>query len=149
MSDTQQLHTPLSRATAHARAKTPALAIEHGLPLLVYGALAVALTWPLAAHLGDAFPSAPGEGAQDLWEKLWNLWWVGEALRRGVSPFFTDALFYPQGASLLFHPLNLTSGLLALPLRAIFGPIAAYNLLVLLSFALSGYAVFLLARAHG
>src|SRR5262249_32659860 len=90
-----------------------------------------------------------GEGAQDLWEKLWNIWWFGEALRRGTSPFFTDALFYPQGASLLFHPLNLTSALMALPLRVLFGPIAAYNLVVLLSFVLSGYAVFLLARAHG
>ncbi|HEX9372182.1 MAG TPA: hypothetical protein VF897_14300, partial [Roseiflexaceae bacterium] len=36
----------------------------------------------------------------------------------------------------------------ALPLRAAAGTIAAYNLFVLLSFVLSGYAVFLLARRH-
>ncbi len=149
MSDAQHLRTSLGQHVAQPRAEAAARMREHGLPLLVYTVLAIALTWPLVAHLGEAFPSTPGEGAQDLWEKLWNIWWVGEALRRGANPFYTDALFYPQGASLLFHPLNLTSALMALPLRALFGPIAAYNLVVLLSFVLSGYAVFLLARAHG
>lgn len=123
--------------------------LEHGLALLVYGALALLALWPLPTRFATAYPAAPGEGTQDLWQNLWNLWWVAEALRRGVSPLFTDALFYPRGASLLFHPLDLTSGVLALPLRALAGQVVAYNALVLLSFVLSGYAVFLLARRHG
>jgi hypothetical protein len=149
MSDTSHVYAASHTAADRAQSRASAAVREHGWPLLIYSALAILLTWPLAANLGSAFPSAPGESAQDLWEKLWDIWWVGEALRRGVNPFFTDVLFYPGGASLLFHPLNATNGLLALPLRALFGAIATYNLLVLLSFVLSGYAVYLLARAHG
>jgi hypothetical protein len=144
----QRLSTSLDYSKHQSRVSAAAWMRGHGLPLCIYSAMAIVLTWPLVTHLGVAFPSAPGESAQDLWEKLWNIWWVGEALARGANPFYTDALFYPQGASLLFHPLNLTSALMALPLRALFGPIAAYNLVVLLSFVLSGYVIFLLARAH-
>lgn len=125
------------------------VAALHGAVLLFYTGLAVLLTWPLVLNLGSAYPATPGEGAQDLWQNLWNLWWVSEAWQRGIDPFFTDVLFYPEGASLLFHPLNLTSGVLGLPLRSLFGQIVAYNLLVLLSFLLSGYALFLLARQCG
>src|SRR6266508_341902 len=148
MNDVQRPFVPTDGTIEQARTKISWFVLDHGLPLLCYSALAILLTWPHARYLGDALPSAPGEGAQDLWQNAWNLWWAGDALRRGQSFFFTDVLFYPQGASLLFHPLNLTSGLLAVPLRAAAGTIAAYNLLVLLSFVLSGYAVFLLARRH-
>jgi hypothetical protein len=115
----------------------------------LFALLAAALTWPLVLQFGTRYPAAPGEGTQDLWQNLWNLWWVGEALRRGVYPFSTDMLFYPRGGSLLFHPLNLTSGVIAFPFAGIFGITVAYNLLVLLGFALSGLAIFLLARRHG
>ncbi|NOK63915.1 MAG: hypothetical protein GFH23_1086764n1, partial [Chloroflexi bacterium AL-N1] len=125
------------------------VAALHGAVLLFYTGLALLLTWPLAINLGIAYPATPGEGAQDLWQNLWNLWWVSESWQRRINPFFTDVLFYPQGASLLFHPLNLTSGVLGLPLRALFGQIITYNLLVLLSFLLSGYVLFLLARQCG
>ena len=37
-----------------------------------------------------------------------------EGLRK-VDPFHTDLLFYPQGADLYFHTLNLPATLLALP----------------------------------
>jgi hypothetical protein len=149
MGEPQQLFMHPIEAATPRRPRTLWFALEHGLPLLVYTVLAVVLTWPLAVQLGAAFPAAPGEGAQDLWQNVWNLWWAGAALRRGVSPFFADTLFYPTGASLLFHPLNLTSGLLAIPLRALGGEVVAYNVLALLSFTLSGYALFLLARRHG
>jgi hypothetical protein len=149
MGDARHLRLTQGHVIRQARARASTFTLDHGLPLLIFGAITAVLTWPLAARLGDRFPAAPGEGAQDLWQNLWNIWWVGEALGRGANPFYTDALFYPRGASLLFHPLNLTSALMALPLRALFGPVAAYNLVVLLSFVLSGYAVFLLARAHG
>lgn len=121
----------------------------HALPLLLFTLLAIVLTWPLALHLRNAYPGAQGEGAQDLWQNVWNLWWAREAIGRGTTPFFTDALFYPQGASLLFHPLNLTSGLLAIPLQVLFDLVTTYNTLALLSFALSGYFLYLLARAQG
>jgi hypothetical protein len=137
---------PLSERVSSNAATTLA---EHSIPLAFYTAAALLLTWPLPRNFLSSYPAMPGEGAQDLWQNLWNLWWAGAALRRGVTPFFTDALFYPRGASLLFHPLNLTAGLLSIPLRWVGGPVFAYNALVVLSFVLSGYAVFLLARERG
>src|SRR5262245_26347180 len=121
MGESQQLFMHPIETVAPLRTRTLWFALDHGLPLLAYSLLAVVLTWPLAAQFGTVFPAAPGEGAQDLWQNVWNLWWAGTALRRGASPFFTDTLFYPTGASLLFHPLNLTGGLLAIPLRALGG----------------------------
>src|SRR5579859_2805012 len=114
----------------------------------IYSVLAVLLTWPLTLHVDSAYPATPGQ-APDLWQNLWDLWWAGEALRRPTTPFFTDMLFFPRGASLLFHPLNLTGGLLALVPTVLFGPVAAYNILVLLSFSVSGVAVATIARRHG
>lgn len=123
--------------------------LAHILVLAVFVVLAAVLTWPLPQYLALRYPAESLEGAQDLWQNIWNLWWAGEALRRGIDPFLTDMLFFPNGGSLLFHPLNLTQGLLSVPLQQAFGMVVAYNLLALLSFVLSGYAVALLARAHG
>ena len=92
MNDAQQLYVPIDGTIEQARTKISWFVLDHGLPLLCYSALAILLTWPLARYLGDALPAAPGEGAQDLWQNAWNLWWAGEALRRGQSFFFTDAL---------------------------------------------------------
>jgi hypothetical protein len=132
-----------------ARSEAATTLAEHSILLAFYTAAALLLTWPLPLNFLSSYPATPGEGAQDLWQNLWNLWWAGAALHRGVNPFFTDVLFYPRGASLLFHPLNLTAGLLSIPLRWLAGPVFAYNALVVLSFVLSGYAVFLLAREQG
>jgi len=107
-----------------------------------YGGLGLAMSWPLPLVLGSAIP---GDGF-DGWQNLWNLWWVRlSLLRLGISPWWAPILDFPSGVSLYFHTLNLPNGLLSLPVQEAFGLIAAYNAVVVASFALSGLGAYLLA----
>jgi len=113
----------------------------HILVLLAYTLLALALTWPLAAHLGS---HVPGNGVDDP-PLTWNLWWVKYALLdQGANPFDCDHLFYPLGINLAFYTLTVLNGFLSVALQAILGLIPASNILLLSSFILSGYGAFLL-----
>src|SRR5262249_32849531 len=76
----------------------------------------------------------------------WNLWWVERSvLERHVSPYFTPDLYFPYGAKLYFHTLNLLPAAMALPVTAVFGVPTAFNFLVLLSFILTGYGTYRLS----
>ncbi len=110
--------------------------------LLAYGLLALALTYPLAAHLGS---HVPGNGVDDP-PLTWNLWWVPAALLEpGRNLFQSDYLFYPLGINLSFYTLTVLNGLLSIPLQAVLPLVTTSNLLLLSSFVLGGYGAFLLA----
>lgn len=115
-----------------------------GAHLLVLGGfllLTLLLTWPIPAEL---FTRVPGGG--DAWQHIWNLWWVKEALvNLQTNPYYTDMVYYPTGANLYFHTLVLTAGLIGIPLQlAGLNLIATYNVILLLTFVLAGYGMFLL-----
>ncbi len=115
----------------------------HLLVLLAYLALTLVMTWPLAIHFTTAIP---GDGF-DGWQNYWNLWWVKVALvERVQSPFTADLLYYPTGVDLYFHTLNPFNGLVTLPIQLTSGLIVAYNAVVLISWVLGGYGVYLLTR---
>lgn len=118
------------------------------LALALYTALALVVFWPILPHMGNTFASLPGDGTQDVYEKLWNLDWSARALLRGTNLFFTDMLYAPFGVALYFHPLSLANTLPVAPLTLLWGPGVAYNSLVILSFGLGGAALYLLARLH-
>ncbi len=116
---------------------------EHLLALALYAAATLAFTWPLALHLTTAIP---GDGF-DGWQNYWNLWWLKQALvERVTNPLFTDLLYHPTGVSLYFHTLNPFNGVATLPVQLAFGLIPAYNVVVLISWVLGGYGMFLLVR---
>lgn len=74
------------------------------------------------------------------------LWHVKEALL-GRQPWFElDLLYYPLGVNLLTRGLGPLVGFLALPFWPL-GPEAAYNGAIILTLWLTGYAMYLLARA--
>ena len=114
----------------------------HALILLSYTVLALALTWPLVVQFGS---HVPGNGVDDP-PLTWNLWWVRYALQeQGINPFLSDYLFYPLGINLALYTLTLLNGLLSIPFQMVWGLVPASNLLLLSSFVLSGYGLFLLA----
>lgn len=115
--------------------------LRHGLPLLLYAALAALMTWPLAAQIGVA---VPGVG-YDSWQNMWNMWWLKQALLGFHNPYYTDALYYPYGASLYLHTLNPINFILSLPVHALFGLVVAYNFIIIGSLCASGYTAYLLA----
>ena len=108
-----------------------------------YCALSVVMTWPAVLHLTTR---ALGGGGDSV-ESLWNYWWVKHALiDLKTNPFFTDYVYYPHKNSLALHTLVFLNGLLSIPLQYILPLPAVYNIFIMLAFALSGFAVFLLAR---
>jgi hypothetical protein len=110
-------------------------------PLLGYILISLMATWPLVTHLQGWVP-----GYGDWGQNMWALWWTRQAiLSLAQSPFFTTYLFYPEGVTLLFHPLDVSDGLLVMPLYGLLGGDMSYNLIVLLSFGLGGWGTYLLA----
>jgi hypothetical protein len=80
---------------------------------------------------------------------LWGFWWVKRCLIGWHDPYWTDLLFYPLGASLAFHTLPITYGLLSIPIQILVGGleglVVALNCLIFLSFVLSGFGAYRLA----
>jgi len=90
-------------------------------------------TTHLAGHHGDG------------WQNLFNLWWVREALASGQNPYYTPYMFHPEGVSLLFHTISPYNALLGALLQIFTGLFSAYNSLILIHYALAGYAGYRLA----
>jgi hypothetical protein len=113
--------------------------------LLLYGLLAVAMTWPLATQITTHVPGSD-TWAYDEYTFLWNIWYFKHALIDQLStPLHTDLLFYPVGMGLVMYTFNLLAAALALPLHLATDNIPlASNLINLASTALAGYGTFLL-----
>jgi len=125
--------------TQEARRSTQPLI--HLATLCAYLLLTVVMTWPLVAQWTMAIPGDSFDG----WQNYWNQWWVKVALvDRQQTPFRTDLLYYPTGVDLYFHTLNPFNGATTLPIQLSLGLIQAYNSVVLLSWVLAGYGVYLL-----
>ncbi|HMQ29772.1 MAG TPA: hypothetical protein PKD53_03550 [Chloroflexaceae bacterium] len=116
--------------------------VRRSWPPLAYLALSVLMTWPLARHLGDGLP-----GLGDALLQAWIVAWNAHALGSAPAAVWDAPIFYPYPDTLAFHDSHLLLSALTAPLTWSTGePLLAHNLLVLLSFALSGWAVFLLVR---
>jgi hypothetical protein len=114
--------------------------VKAAVPLFV--ALALGLTWPLAAHLDTHIP---GPTADDNVAFLWNFWWMRRALAGPDSFWHTGMLFHPVGVDLILHThtaLNAFAG--ATLLRGLSLP-AALNVTTIAMGALNGLAAWLLA----
>ncbi len=99
------------------------------------------LTYPLILLFSTHFFGDTGDGLQNVW----NLWWIDRALTQlHQSPFHTSYIHYPYGTSLWGHTLNLSNGLMALPLLRVLTMVQVFNSLVLFSFVAAGLTAFLL-----
>src|SRR5437660_5062102 len=103
---------------------------------------AVAMTWPLARNLPTAV-SYPG----DPFINTWILDWDWHATLHQPLHLFEANAFYPAHDSLAFSENLYGIALLLFPLRAFgMGALAAHNVALLLGFAFSGFAAYLLGR---
>ncbi|MGQ9828934.1 MAG: hypothetical protein ACUVSW_13825 [Roseiflexus sp.] len=114
------------------------------LPALGYIALSLIVMAPVLPVFTTALPGGPIADI-DGWQNVWNLWWVHRAVTTAANPFFTPLLFYPQGVDLTLQTLNISNGIIFLPITALAGPIAAYNTAVLTALTLSGIGGYALA----
>lgn len=116
---------------------------EYGIVLGLYLLTTLIFTFPMVLHM-SAYVA--GDGG-DAFQTIWNNWWMKKALLElGQNPFYTDFLFYPQGETMLFNVFMPVYGLLSIPLRFVFNPLAVYNILLIGSFLAAGLGMYLLLR---
>jgi hypothetical protein len=122
-----------------------ALGLAHLLALVSYIVGSLLATWPLAAHITT---HVTGDGIDDP-ALAWNLWWLKVRLVDQLQPdiFHVGWMFHPIDINLGFYTLTPLNGLLSIPLQTATTLILANNLLLLASFVLGGYGVWLLTRA--
>lgn len=109
-----------------------------------FALLTAVVTWPLLPHFLDR---VPGFLVADNYEYLWKMWWFKHAiLELGQNPLIAPDIFYPAGFQLAHAEITPLHTVVGLPLTAIFGEVATYNLFALLSFVLAGWATFLLVN---
>lgn len=78
---------------------------------------------------------------------IWSINWFPYALSHGLNPFISHTILNPIGVNLVWSPAYaFTASLLMFPVTVIFGPIVSYNMLTLLSPALSAFTAFLLCK---
>lgn len=108
---------------------------------LFFAVLAVAMTWPLAINL-DRFTADP----EDPYLNTFILHWDYAATVSDPLSLFHAPMFHPARYALAFSE-NMYG--IALPLFPLFAaglpPLAVYNIAIILGFALSGWAAWLLA----
>src|SRR3989338_8568269 len=116
---------------------------EHIFVIIMYAFLTIILTYPSVLNLTSKVIGSGG----DIWVYLWNMWWVGESLfELGISPYYTYYMFYPTGVSLAYMTMSLYNSFLAIVLQYFFNMITTYNILLLSTFVISGYSMYLLAK---
>ena len=108
---------------------------------LFFTALACAATWPLVAH--------PSRAVADQGDPYLNIWIVDWVQRAAVERLdvWDAPMFHPARMVLAFSENLFGIAWPLLPLRLLVSnPILLYNIAFLLSFAMSGYGAFVLAR---
>jgi hypothetical protein len=109
---------------------------------LVYALLTIAYFPTVVLNLGSQLVGPPADNMQHLWD----IWWARTALQGGLDFLHTTYIYWPGGVNLLFHPFSIYNVGLAATVGWPLSPVAAYNLLILLTFVLAGVGAFLLIR---
>ncbi|WP_169237253.1 hypothetical protein [Candidatus Roseilinea sp. NK_OTU-006] len=117
--------------------------VWHAAALVIAPALACLQTWPIVAEITTRVPGWPGDNL----EYVWLVHWLKQAATAGASYFFDPHSYYPLGYDMSAIETTLANTVLALPVALLTGPVAAYNVVLLASFALTSYATFLWIRA--
>jgi len=102
----------------------------------VYIIITLVFLYPHLSFNGHSFY---GDGI-DPYGSIWGLWWFKKSLTElFTNPLYTDYIFLPVGGvSLIPHSTMIFDSLLSIPLQYIFDLYTSWNILVLLSFVLSG-----------
>jgi hypothetical protein len=142
----EPLVAPLPAATRVGGAR-PALRLRE-LALVTAGgiALAIVLTWPVAAHLGTHVAGDLGDPIRTAWQVAWE----GHTLTLSSGALFHTNAFWPLPSSLAFSDSLLgyaPAGLVGN--QGVTAAVGRYDLLFLFSYALAFVGPYLLARELG
>jgi hypothetical protein len=110
---------------------------------LAYLALGVVI-WGRAWVDGASTHTLCGCGDPALF--LWFFQWPATAVAHGYNPFYSTALFHPQGINLLAQTSVMGLSVPLIPVTWLFGPVAALNVASTLTPALGAFFAYLLLR---
>jgi hypothetical protein len=135
---------PLETAAPLVAAPTTRLRVAIlGGSLALFLALAVAQTWPLAKAPGTLSRNDNGDTVLHEWIMAWV---VHQAVRDPVHLFDAN-IFYPERRTLAYSdPLIVESAMAAPLLLAGASPVLAYNVVLILGFALTGWTTCLVVQ---
>ena len=106
--------------------------------LIFFIILTVIETWPLAAHPARLSRNDNG----DTLLNEWTIAWVAHQAPRDPAHLFDGNIFYPEHDTLAYSEAMIVQSALAAPLLwAGASPVLAYNIVLLLGFALSGWTM--------
>ncbi|MGK2859931.1 MAG: DUF4214 domain-containing protein [Thermoanaerobaculia bacterium] len=109
---------------------------------LLFVALTVAMTWPLAINI-DRAVSDPGDPLLNTW--IMN--WTWHAMTTPGAEFWHAPIFHPLRYTIAFSENLLGITVFFLPLFAAgVKPLVIYNIALIAGFAFSGYAAYVLGR---
>lgn len=115
------------------------------LAVLIYTILSLAFTYPLVLRMSTAVLGWPGDNL----EYVWKMWWFEHAIVDArTSPLFAPQVYYPHGLDMALAEMTPANTVLGIPLTAAFGPVFSYNVMILLSFVLSGLGMYLLTSEY-
>lgn len=122
--------------------KSPALrSAGHPLALALYALLAAVFTYPLVFNMDRV------NGAGDPAVMVWSMAWISHALFTEPATLYGANIFYPTPDALAYTDLLLPSALFSAPFYFATGnALLGFNVVLLLTYVLSGYATFLLVR---
>ena len=95
----------------------------HLLIITIFFVLTSIMTFPVIVNFDTEFAGIGG----DTWAYVWSFWSLRDSIENNVSPFSSDAMFYPNGIS--FTQLTPFNSWIALLLIPIFGDIINWNIL--------------------
>ena len=111
--------------------------------LLYFALLSLVWTYPLVLRMRD---SVVGEIGDNIYFIFLIRWYQKAWFELHISPFFHPWLNYPQGWNLASTDTSLATTLFGLPVSLFAGPIFGYNFAMLVTFVLSGWAMFVWVR---
>lgn len=111
--------------------------------IVLYLAISALAFWPVSPVSSTRLV---GCACSDAAQEVWFLAWPAYALTHGANPFFSGLLNYPGGVNLAVNTSMPLLGVVASPITLLAGPIAAFNLMLRLSFAASATSMFFVTR---
>jgi hypothetical protein len=107
--------------------------------------LAMAMTWPLVAHLGAIIPRDIGDPLAEAWQPAWG----GHALLHQPLHYFDANRFWPLKDSLAFGDALVGYAPTGIIGSGPHAAIVRYDLLFIFAYALAFFGAYLLARELG
>src|ERR1700730_1103208 len=114
--------------------------------LLLYAALSIAL---FGRPLLGQFSTVHLGVSHDALQFCWFLAWWRYAITHHLNPFLCRVVFAPEGVNLAWSATVPLASWIVSPIIAAYGPVAAFNVVVLACPVLAACSTFLLCRYFG